>query len=253
MSVSKAKPKKIKFNASMPFPNVPPFSEIFFERVPVLHGFQIAIANYLHAERQRKEKNPWGGFLWRRGVRRLTSFNAVECGVFTGSSLVACAKYASESGIPLKMIGLDTFAGLPPLSEQDKLLAPEDAVYRSQTLFTETSRAGVQALVDAAGLTDQVELMEGLFSQSLPLLEERKYHYVNIDCDLFEPHIECLEYFYPRMVRGGVIFFDDYNSVNYPMAGKAIDQFFRDKPEKLAQLRYGDDAPNRTKAYIVKY
>jgi hypothetical protein len=37
------------------------------------------------------------------------------------------------------------------------------------------------------------------------------------------------------------------------MAGKAIDQFFSDKPEKLAQLRYGDDAPNRTKAYVVKY
>ncbi|MFV3382742.1 TylF/MycF/NovP-related O-methyltransferase [Pseudomonas sp. NY15354] len=254
MSASKAaKPKKVKFNASMAFPHVPPFPDIFFERVPVLHGFQIAIANYLRAERQLKERNPWGSFLWRRGIRRLNSFHAVECGVFTGSSLVACAKFASESGIPFKMIGMDTFSGLPPLSEQDKLLAPEDAVYRNQTLFTETSRAGVQALVDAAGLTGQVELIEGLFSQSLPLLEERKYHYVNIDCDLFEPHIECLEYFYPRMVRGGVIFFDDYNSVNYPMAGKAIDQFFLDKREKLAQLRYGYDAPNRTKAYIVKY
>lgn len=55
------------------------------------------------------------------------------------------------------------------------------------------------------------------------------------------------------MVRGGVIFFDDCNSVEYPMAGKAIDQFFKDKPETLAQIRYGDDAPNRTKAYVVKY
>ncbi|PTT90929.1 hypothetical protein DBR45_55715 [Pseudomonas sp. HMWF031] len=151
------------------------------------------------------------------------------------------------------MLGLDTFSGLPPLSEQDKLFAPADATYLNQTLFTETSLAGVQALIDRAELGAHVELREGLFSQSLPLLEEQKYHYVNIDCDLFEPHIECLEYFYPRMVKGGVIFFDDYNSVNYPMAGKAIDQFFETKPEALAQIRYGDDAPNRTKAYVVKY
>lgn len=254
MSVNKpVKEKKLKFNASLEFPHMPPFPEIFFERVPVLHGFQIAIANYLRSERQKKKKNPWGDFFWGKAIRRLTQFNAVECGVFTGSSLVACAKYASETGIPFKLVGLDTFSGLPPLSEQDKLLAPEDATYRNQTLFTETSLAGVQALVDNAGLTANVELRQGLFSQTLPLLEEREYHYVNIDCDLFEPHIECLEYFYNRMVPGGVIFFDDYNSINYPMAGKAIDQFFSDKPEKLAQLRYGDDAPNRTKAYVVKY
>lgn len=247
------KKKKLTFNASLEFSHVPPFPDIFFERVPVLHCFQIAIANFLRSEKQKKKNNPWGDFFWNKGVRRLSRFNAVECGVFTGSSLVACAKYAHESGIPFKMLGLDTFSGLPPLSDQDKLFAPAGASYLNRTLFTETSLAGVQALIDKAGVGDYVELHEGLFSHSLPLLEEQQYHYVNIDCDLFEPHIECLEYFYPRMVPGGVIFFDDYNSVSYPMAGKAIDQFFKDKPETLAQLRYGDDAPNMTKAYIVKY
>lgn len=254
MSIEKpVKAKKPKFNASLPFSHVPPFEDIFFERIPVLHAFQLAIANYLRHEKQKKQTNPWGDLFWKFGVRRLSRFNAVECGVFTGSSLVACAKYADESGIPFKIVGLDTFSGLPPLSEQDKLFAPADATYRNQTLFTETSLAGVQALVDDAGLTASVELRQGLFSQSLPLLEKQQYHFVNIDCDLFEPHIECLEYFYSQMVPGGVIFFDDYNSINYPMAGKAIDQFFADKPETLAQIRYGNDAPNRTKAYIVKY
>lgn len=245
--------KEINFNASLEFPHVPPFSELFFERIPVLHAFQLAIANFLHSESQKKQKNPWGDFFWKRGIRRLQRFNALECGVFKGSSLVACAKYAQESGIPFKMIGLDTFNGLPPLSEQDKFFAPADATYRNKTLFTETSLASVQERVDREQLTKFVELREGLFGQSLPLLQEQKYHFVNIDCDLFEPHIECLEYFYPRMLQGGIIFFDDFNSINYPMAGKAIDHFFADKPEELAQMRYGNDAPNRTKAYIVKY
>jgi hypothetical protein len=253
MSNETVKPKKLKFNASLEFPHVPPFPGVFFERIPVLHGFQIAIANYLRTERQKKKKNPWGDFFWSMGIRRLSRFNAVECGVFTGSSLVACSKLALDCGIPFRMLGLDTFSGLPPLSEADKQYAPADATYLTKTLFTETSLAGVQSLIDKAGLSDHVQLHEGLFGDTLPTLEEQKYHYVNIDCDLFEPHIECLEYFYSRMVRGGVIFFDDYNSINYPMAGKAIDQFFADKPEKLAQIRYGHEAPNRTKAYVVKY
>ena len=55
------------------------------------------------------------------------------------------------------------------------------------------------------------------------------------------------------MVRGGIVFFDDYHSVNYPMAGKAIDKFMANKPERLQHLRFGEDGPNRTKAFFVKY
>ena len=55
------------------------------------------------------------------------------------------------------------------------------------------------------------------------------------------------------MVKGGVLFFDDYHSIDFPMASKAIDQFMSDKPEQLLHLRFGDDGPNITKSFFVKY
>ena len=55
------------------------------------------------------------------------------------------------------------------------------------------------------------------------------------------------------MAKGGVIFFDDYHSGDYPMAKEAIDDFMQDKPELLLHLRFGDDAVNRTKGFIIKY
>ena len=152
-------------------------------------------------------------------------------------------------------MGLDTFEGLPPLSETDLSMTPPDASYVNERAFTNTSTGKVRKRLRMAGVAEaDVQLEPGLFSDTLPRLDPAlRYHFVNIDCDLYEPHLECLEYFYPRLVPGAVLFFDDYHSTQYPMAGKAVDDFLRDKPEQMVHLRFGEDGPNRTKAYIVKY
>lgn len=245
-------PAKKKFNASLSFPYLPPFTSLFAERVPVLQAFQLAIANYVRLSASNSQLGMKARVLQFFGHPAFM-FRGVECGVFTGSSLVACACLARDAGIDFRLFGLDTFSGLPPLSEKDQEFAPEGAIYRKQQMFADTSIGLVETRLREAGVRARVALVPGLFSETLTQLENTKYHFVNIDCDLYDPHRECLEYFYPRMVRGGVVFFDDYHSVDYPMAGKAIDDFMRNKPETLIHLRFGADAPNRTKAYFVKY
>lgn len=230
--------KKKKFNASLPFSPFTPYAELFGERVPLVQCLELAVGNYLRQAFISQLRRP---------------FTAVECGVYTGSSLVATAKILQRHHLRYKLYGLDTFSGLPPLSDKDKVFAPTDAPYREQTFFTDTSLESVTSKVKDAGLSKQVTLLPGLFTDTLPQLKPDRFHFVNIDCDLYEPHLECLNYFYPRLLKGGVIFFDDYHSVEYPMAAKAIDDFLADKPERLFHLRFGDDAPNRTKSFIVKY
>jgi O-methyltransferase len=249
IELKEVKKPKQKFNASLSFSHRPPYDPLFAERIPVLQAFQIALANYLSARKQPKGWRRLASFLDRQDSR----FQAVECGVYTGSSLLACAELARASGLDFRMIGLDTFTGLPPLSKTDREFAPQGAKYLEETFFTDTSIEAVQEKVRSAGLEKRIELKKGLFSDTLPLLGEQRYHFVNVDCDLYEPHLECLEYFYPRMVCGGVLFFDDYHSVNYPMARKAIDRFMKGKPEVLSHLRFGPDAANRTKAFLIKY
>jgi O-methyltransferase len=240
-----------KFNATLKFSHRPPYEPLFAERVPLLQAFQCALASYAHKRAQAKQ------CLRSRLVALLNPsthpFRAVECGVYMGNSLIACALMARDMAVPYRMIGMDTFSGLPPLSAKDKSLAPMGARYLSTTVFDDTSIESVQAEVVRAGLERNIELLQGLFSEILPTLPEQAYHFVNIDCDLYEPHIECLEYFYPRMESGGIIFFDDYHSVEFPMAGQAIDYYMRDKPEKFLHLRFGEEAPNRTKCFIIKY
>jgi hypothetical protein len=236
---------------TIPFSHKPPFEMAFAERVPLLQAFNLAIHNYL---RLRAEA---GRSLACRVERRLQpqkfAFHAVECGVFTGSSLLACAELARDAHLDFRLVGLDTFAGLPPLSETDLSLARPKARYLRQAMFTETSVEEVRRQIREARFEREVEVHEGLFSETLPLLPEQRYHFVNIDCDLYEPHIECLDYFYPRMMPGAIVFFDDYHSIEYPMAGKAVDDWMQGRPEQLMHLRFGDDAPNRTKSFFIKY
>jgi len=245
-----AKPvAKLKFSSRLPFSAKLPYQALFAERLPFLHAFSLALH---HASLRRMKKNIFGKTLKFFGHDTFV-FHAAECGVYMGNSLVACAEMVQAAGLRMQFQALDTFTGLPELSENDLLLAPENAPYRDQKLFADTSLEAVKARVAAAGVTDSVIFHKGLFSDSLPNLPDVKYHFVNIDCDLFDPHIECLEYFYPRMVSGGIMFFDDYDSQQYPMARAAVDQFMQGKPEILFHLRAGGEGHNRTKTYIVKY
>lgn len=238
-----------RFNARKPFSHRPPYDPIFAERVPLLQAFSLALGNYRAGARPRPGRLGALSTL----LRPPAPFLAVECGVFSGNSLRACASIARDQGVDFRFWGLDTFEGLPKLSEMDKQFAPPKASYRKRRLFTDTSVDTVRQMLDEAGFGDEIQLHAGLFKKTLPRLAEATYHFVNVDCDLYEPHLECLDYFYPRMAPGGIVFFDDYHSVDYPMAHQAINKFMEEKPERLQHLRFDVDGPNITKSFFIKY
>ncbi len=245
--------KAQRFDTSLPFSHTYPYEDLFRERVPMIITCQLALAHF-----RANWVTVGGAQPGARGEasvkKRMTNnmFWATECGVYAGNSLIATARLLQDFGLEYQLIGLDTFEGLPAISERDNQFAPEKAVYRTKTLFADSSISDVEEKLSSEGFRSSVWLVKGLFADTLPKLPERTYHFVNIDCDLYDPHIECLEYFYPRMEPGGVIYFDDYHSVDFPMARHAIDAFLQGKPERLIHMRYGEDGPNHTKTFIVK-
>jgi len=55
---------------------------------------------------------------------------------------------------------------------------------------------------------------------------------VHVDVDLFEPTAARLEFFYPRLVSGGMIVCDDYGFTTCPGARKACDDFCAKTPQQ---------------------
>ena len=55
---------------------------------------------------------------------------------------------------------------------------------------------------------------------------------VLIDCDLYQSHLDVLNFVWPKLNRGGYIYFDEYYSLKFAGARIAIDEFFKNKKEK---------------------
>jgi O-methyltransferase len=62
----------------------------------------------------------------------------------------------------------------------------------------------------------------GWIPASFEGLPERRYRFVHVDVDLYQPTLDAFGYFFPRLEPGGVVVTDDYN---WPGGRKAVDDF----------------------------
>jgi len=149
-----------------------------------------------------------------------------ECGVYKGGTARLIAGTRTASGVRKRLFLLDTFKGMPEPT------AGLDSTWRAGDLGDVDIEEVKQFLVD---LPDIV-FLPGLFSDTLLQLAESKFCFVHVDADLYTSVRECCEFFWPRMVNGGVVVFDDYGFPNCPGAKKAIDEYFARIAEKPVYL-----------------
>ncbi len=72
---------------------------------------------------------------------------------------------------------------------------------------------------------DMAIIHKGFFPETTKGLPEEKYLFVSLDFDLYQPTLEGLRYFVPKMVQGGCILVDDYFGVGYKGIKEAVKHF----------------------------
>lgn len=152
-----------------------------------------------------------------------------ECGCAAGLSfLQLCFEQVSQfpSWQGERFQVFDSFEGLSDPGQNDLDFTGMDPsnAKRVQAMTRARNMAFDYATV-AQRIHDRfphVELTQGWLPQSLSNMAEQQYRFVHVDVDLYEPTKGCFEYFYPRLVRGGVIVSDDYN---WPGGRRAVDEF----------------------------
>lgn len=85
-------------------------------------------------------------------------------------------------------------------------------------------RSNAEQVLDRMFYPETCVIKEGYFPESLNGLEEQ-FAFVHIDCDLYKPITAGLEYFYPRLNKGGYICVHDYYSLSFPKAKEAVRDF----------------------------
>lgn len=158
----------------------------------------------------------------------------VECGVWKGHSLASIAAKLKAMGSRKRLWAFDSFEGLPEPSAPDRI---GDAFHPKALKghFGDTGLDLVKRKLAAVGY-EPFELRKGWFDQTLheapaPL------SLVFLDCDLHDSYVTCLNELWPKLAVGGIMVFDEYYSLKYPGARKAIDAYFAEKTDKPQEAR----------------
>lgn len=154
--------------------------------------------------------------------------DSAECGVYqgAGSWLIAMANTASPHA--RHHFVFDSFAGIShPLQQDGSHWTAGDLSCDLHTV--------------AANLAEcpRVHLLQGWIPDRFAEVAERRFAFVHLDVDLYQPTLDSLTFFYPRLLPGGILICDDYGMTSCPGATLAVNEFLQDKPEKMVTLSCG--------------
>ena len=172
-----------------------------------------------------------------------------DCGVYKAASTVGMALYMRQGGIQKRIYAFDSFRGFEAESVvKDMKLGGIQNEDRHEYGFSNTSLDEVNRKIRRFGINN-IHLVPGYFSESFKAFPKNvRFSFVHLDVNLYDSYRESLEFFYPKVERGGIILFDEYNDPPWPGCNKAVDEFLAGKPEHLEMICRN----NYQKWYFVK-
>lgn len=157
--------------------------------------------------------------------------DTAECGVYEGASSWFVCDHFRGSGKAHH--AFDSFAGLSEPAHVD------GCYWQRGDLTTVEARARATL----AGF--DARIYPGWIPARFAEVGNRRFCFVHVDVDLYGPTKASLEFFYPRLVPGGIIVCDDYGFVTCPGATRAMDEFMAGRPEPIVCSPTGQ-------AFVVK-
>jgi hypothetical protein len=135
-----------------------------------------------------------------------------EVGVYQGGS----AKLICEAKGKRNLYLFDTFEGLPDVSNVDTHFGKK---FWDKDQFNNTTEDSVKKFLSDY---ENVNILKGIFPDSAKSIQGSKFSFVHLDADLYKSTIDCLRYFYPLLINGGIILIHDFHADGIK---KAISEF----------------------------
>lgn len=174
-------------------------------------GHRICSPEALHIE--------WRVYVCCWAARQAMSLKGdfVECGVSTGITSRAIAEYCSFCDSTKSFYLVDTFAGIP-LSQ-----ASEEENYLSKSKNERHYFDSFSLVQNNFNDYPNVHPVRGTVPEILSSIPVELVAFIHIDMNIAYPEVAALEYFWPLMVKGGIVVLDDYGSQAHAIQKKAID------------------------------
>lgn len=164
----------------------------------------------------------------------------VELGFYRGLSLLSWANFLEVHQVSdrrKKVLGFDTGKGLTGVGQEDLSASGQEVAIEGSL----SASAHLNELSEAIEIFDRdrfvpwkarVELIWGDVRETVPAYAEAntglKISLLHFDMDIYEPTKVGLDCLFSRVVRGGVVIFDEYAVPEWPGETQAVDEFFKD-------------------------
>lgn len=162
----------------------------------------------------------------------------VECGVAWGVSLCQLAILVTESTVKRHIWGFDSWEGLPAQNKED--LASSQPLYKNdskgklviskETVWRNLRNSGLNEYF----INDQITLVKGWFSDTLPKYRGSSIAFLHLDPDLYQSYKTALENLWPKVSVGGIASIDAYQyTEQLPGCRKAVDEYFSQRRDAM--------------------
>lgn len=153
-----------------------------------------------------------------------------EVGVFRGEF----AQYINYAFPNRRCYLFDTFDGF----DANEALSEIRSGNCTPAFVEAYKQTNIKTVLDKMTFLDNLTIKQGFFPESLDGLEDT-FTFVSVDVDFEESIYAGLDYFYPRLERGGYIFVHDYNS-DLRGVEKAVDRYENEKGIWLNKVPLSD-------------
>ena len=159
-------------------------------------------------------------------------WDAGELGCWKGHSAYIISKLIKKSRKKINFHIFDSFEGLSDSCKKDGTFNLYNNKFKSAvTKQFQSSEDFVKDIV----LKDFnfVKTYKGWIPKRFNEIKEKKFSLIHIDLCMYKPSIQSLNFFYPKLVKGGIIISNVYNSEVFQGEKKAWDEYFQNKKNKF--------------------
>ena len=152
----------------------------------------------------------------------------VDCGVYSGFSPRAICNYVDFHLLNKTYYLMDTFAGMDERYSSDYELERNKKLgYKEVDLFAQVKETFKEF---------NTKIIKGAIPDTLPQADCESVSFLSIDMNCVMPEVAALEYFWPKLVSGGIIVLDDYGYPGCLEQKLAHDRFAESKGVKVLSL-----------------
>lgn len=163
--------------------------------------------------------------LWAAAHAANVPGDFVECGVNHGMMARAILEYLPWHEMTRRFYLMDTWAGIDERFITDEERALGYADNNAKMIASGTYRTDVEALKQSFVEWERITFIQGAIPETLEQATTTEVALLHVDMNCAPPEVAACVYFWPKLVPGGIVLFDDYAYYKHTPQKTALDSW----------------------------